>query len=146
MRGAKTPDSVKFDALLKKVSALANNGIDGEKIAAQSKLNEIAMKYGVDAKDYFNGSDLITREFVVANTDDAMQIMAHCIWDLKPSIEIRSHKRKMFCVIGIKDYILAKEKYKYYWRKYKKLKDELLVSFVIEHGIGIAKPNEPQNN
>ena len=132
-------DDHKIDSLLKKVSALANGGIDGEKSVAQAKLNQIGIKYGVDVKDLVVNVDLITREFTVANTDDAMQIMAHCIWDVSPDTQIRNSKRKVYCVIGLENYLIIKENYNKHWKAYKKKKNELLVSYIIENQIGMIK-------
>lgn len=139
-------DSADVYDLISKVEELAKRGVDGEKVVAQKKLNELCLKYGVVCNE-IDGFESIVRSFKYHNTD-AKIMLSHCIWDVLPNAEIQNDSllKTLFVVSTIPQLIKIKERYKYYSKKYKEESKKYLNTFILKNNIGVETKSFENTN
>jgi len=138
-------DSREINSLISKVAALASRGIDGEKEAAEIKLNEICLKYGIS---YIDSSDFecAVRRFKYT-TIESRKILSHCIWSVVSDVDVRydGKSHKVFARLNATQYIEILERYKHYWKGYKEEKEIFTLSFIVKNNLGLKISKEPVN-
>lgn len=87
MNNQHNPDLEKIKELLKKVQALAERGIEGEKEAAKGKLKILLAKYNVSLSEIIKNRKT-KREFSLKNTGECATILLHCILDTEPKAKV----------------------------------------------------------
>lgn len=130
-----TPDLDKIKSTLVKVRRLAEDGTDGEKLAAKSKLSELLEKYGVDLSE-LDDEARTERDLKHHKDPDSRDIMIQVI--------VSIHDTKMWvtkaqCLVHAnlttQEYIEAIEKYRYYWELYQKQKKLFKSAFITKNGL-----------
>ena len=119
---------------IKKVSELAERGIDGEKENAKAKLIELQEKYKTTHKQIKK-----QRTFKLANFEDCKDIMAHCILDVDIDAQIEGSKQKkeLYCNLTKEQYDKVCENFNWYYPSYVTMKDYLLKGFVLSKKLGV---------
>jgi hypothetical protein len=139
-----TPDSDRVNELIKKLAYMSKAGSEkGERESAKNKLNEVCMKYGIDYEDV-DDLESSTKSFKYAN-NESKYLLSHCIWDVLPEAEITSESktRELFVVANLSQQIEIAERYKHYWKAYRKEKETFATAFVLKNNIGVKINNEP---
>lgn len=83
--------SDKIKDLAKKLRALADRGVDGEKINAEIKLTALLAKHGLSIADL--DDDRVNHEQFIYKNGQAI-ILSHVIWRTMPDVKIWGSKRK----------------------------------------------------
>ncbi|SRR5581483_36301 len=121
---------------LRKIQALAERGIDGEKVVAQRMLDALLAKHGLTLAD-ITDHDLDFREFKTTDDLDA-SLLIHCILFVAGTVHVRHarHRRNKRIVY----YELTKLQHaevlatlEYYRAELKKDLDGLFQAFVNKH-------------
>lgn len=141
-----TPDLNKIKELALKILELKNRGDDHEREVATEKLEALLLKYNLTFEDIVS-KDSFTREFKLHNLTDCIEILSQCIWDVKPTCDVRKVVAKKIILADLThtEFIEVTEKYKFYWElytkqkeeKFKPLFDEFLVAFIVKNQLGI---------
>jgi hypothetical protein len=128
-----TPDLDKIKSTLVKVKKLAEEGSEGEKQAAQSKLSTLLEKYGVDLSEL--DEHVIQERDIKYNKDpDSRDIMVQIILSVAETrIWVSSKKYLAHAMLTSQQYIEVVEKYKYYWNLYKKQREYFKRAFVTKN-------------
>jgi len=136
-----TKDTEEIKELMRKLNELAKRGEGGEADNARQKLINLMLKYDLDISEI---DDLVEvrREIGYQNTNYS-QILAHCIWDVKPNADIRENKsrRKLLVILMATEYIEVMEKYKHYRKAFKEESKTFLKAFIIKNRIGLNTPS-----
>ena len=113
--------------LLRKLKALAEGGVGGEKVNAEKMLNKLLTKYNIDP-DSLESDSLRMVEFKVKKgqfqRDILTQVIANCLPTLKRSN--RKTKNGFICQVSIVEEIEIRAKYTFYSERFK---DDLLIMF-----------------
>lgn len=138
MNNQHNPDLEKIKELLKKVQALAERGIEGEKENAKEKLKILLAKYNVSLSEIIKNRKT-KREFSLKNTGDCAEILLHCILDTEPKAKvwITPSLRKTTVWLNPQQFITVTEKFKYYWKLYETQKKQFLHAFLVKNNLGI---------
>ena len=133
-----TPDLDKVKNLIKKVKALADKGIDGERESAQQTLEKLLKKYGIKSKD-IEQNNKTKRTFRIVNKDDCITILSQIIWDVVPDAKIKQHVRalEIYCSLTNEQFIEISEKYQYYWKLWCEEKQHTIIAFVVKNNLGV---------
>ncbi len=143
MNSQHNPDLDKIKELLKKVGALAERGIEGEKEAAKGKLKILLDKYHLTLSELTKNRKT-KREFNLKNTGDCATILLHCILDTDPKAKvwITPSLRKTTTWLNPEQFINVTEKFKYYWKLYEIQKKSFLHAFLIKNNLGLAPTDD----
>ncbi len=139
MNNQHNPDLVKIKELLKKVGALAEHGIEGEKETAKRKLKILLEKYHITLNEITKNRKT-KRTFSLKNTTDCASLFFHVVMDVEPkaNLMIRSASRQMYVWLTPQQFIEVTEKYRYYWKLYEEQKKLFLHAFLIKNKIGLS--------
>lgn len=131
-------DSGKIKALMVKIKALADNGIDGEKETAKIKLNELLQKYNIKK---FEEKSKKKRVFKLADFNDCLTIMTHCIIDTDENAKIEGIKAKkeIYCKLTDSEYIDVCEKFNFYFPIFDNQRKNFVKAFIIKNNLGITE-------
>ncbi len=135
-----TPDLERIKLLIAKVLELAKKGIDGEKKAAQEKLEKLLKKYNLTLADIDSEDNKLKRTFRIKNRDDYKTILTQVICDVAPNVKIQENTKKLeiYSKLNAEQYIEVKEKFDYFWNLWCKEKEEFTIAFIIKNSLGIG--------
>lgn len=138
-------DSGKIKSLMVKLKALADNGVDGEKETAKVKLNELLQKYNIKK---FEEKSKKKRVFKLADFNDCLTIMTHCIIDTdkKAKIEGIKAKKEIYCKLTDSEYIDVCEKFNFYFPIFVNQRENFVKAFIIKNNLGIRDNNTDTSN
>jgi len=141
-----TPDLDRIKLLVTKVNELVKRGVDGEKQAAQKKLEKLLKKYGIDIND-INNDDKHKRIFRIKNREDYLSILVQVIWDIVPRLDVVQNTKRLeiYCNLTNEQYIEVKEKFESYWNLWFKEKEQFMLAFIIKNNLGVGKGNSSKD-
>jgi hypothetical protein len=123
----------KIIKLAKKLKALAERGIDGEKSNAKDKLDALLKKY--DLAEYQITDGLRTFERTTLN--EGSVILERIIKSVNPEAQIMVKKIKTKLIIEVIltdiEYKEVRQKYRFFWRAYNRERKLLLSAFINKH-------------
>lgn len=119
--------------LAKKLKALADRGIEGERDNARERLEKLLKEYGLE--EYQLSDTLKTFERTTLN--EGSVILERIIKFIKPDaqINIRTIKTKIIIEVELTDieHRQIKQRYKFFWRAYNRERSSLLTAFFNVH-------------
>ena len=83
-------NSLKIEALLSKLKAMAEGGEEHEREVALTKMNELLKKYGLNSASYKKQE----REFKVLDWTDHKNLLLQCIIDSKHTAKMKGDKSR----------------------------------------------------
>lgn len=110
----------------KKLLELAKRGIDGEKEAAQKKLDEHLLKHGIDISEI---DDAINIRYFSAGTKDKYMILTNVILSVNPYSKPTYEKGIVKCELDKEDYEEIKNKYKFFFNLWTVERSLLVTAF-----------------
>ncbi len=119
--------------LAKKLKALADRGVGGEKDSAIEKLETFLKEHGLEE---YQLSDVL-RTFERTTLNEGSVILERIIKSVKPDAQlmIKTIKTKIIIEVELTDieHRRIKQKYKFFWRAYNKERSSLLTAFFNVH-------------
>jgi hypothetical protein len=80
-------------SLLKKIKALADRGVNGEREAAKAKLAALLKRYNIKPEDLLTETDRQEWPFKFANEDE-LDVLCHCYNTIRPSEDDQIHFKR----------------------------------------------------
>lgn len=133
--------------LCKKLAALAERGVGGEKETAQRKLDQLMKKYNVSTAD-LTGEELIYHEFKY-HGDFEKKLLRQIFYSVNHERSVKVLKEGkgsrscLFFISTEKEALEARIKYAFYLDLWKEDLDFLFDCFVQKHRIFRSDPNAP---
>lgn len=119
--------------LAKKLKALAERGIEGEKNNARVRLDALLKQYGLEEYQIIEG----LRTFERTTLNEGSVILERIIKSVNPDAQImvKQFKTKLILEVILSDieYREIRQKYKFFWRAYNRERKLLLTSFFNRH-------------
>lgn len=132
--------------LIDKINKLAKEGIGGEKINAQKKLQELMTKYGITEAD-LESQEKRVYYYKLPKTEVLIRLFKQVVWSFNPEIrstEIRYNK------IGLEltseEHIELKARLDFYFEHFKEELETLFIAFVHKHRIFPPESDDEENN
>lgn len=135
--------SEKIKSKARKLKALAEQGIGGEKDAAEQKYKDFIKKHNIDE----SGNEIKSnnrRKFKVKDYDDC-QILNNVILSVNPYTEITSYDLSVLCELDDEDYAEVKNKHSYFVKLFRIEKELLKMAFFGKHESFFAPSNYAKN-
>ena len=131
------PDLEKIKKLALKLKELADRGIDGERDAAEKKLNTLLKKYKLTVGDI--NKNKAERKNIVFKNEDERMIVAHVIWSVVPDAKIfrSGSQKKAICDLTPEQYIEIKEKSKFYLKHFNEEKSNFIVAYILKNNLTV---------
>lgn len=131
------PDLEKVRKLALKIKELAQRGVDGERVAAESKLAKILKKYKLSLSDIVSSEK---KEYYFPFKDeDERVILSHVIWSVVPEVKIYriGKNKKVFCELESELYLEIKEKANFYLKHFNEAKNDFKVAYIIKNNLTV---------
>lgn len=130
-------DLEKVKKLAIKLKELADRGIDGERIAAEKKLNTLLKKYELKVVDIYKNE--VKRKNISFKNEDERMIVAHVIWSVVPDAKIyrRGNQKKAICDLTPEQYIEIKEKSRFYLKHFNEEKSNFVVAYILKNNLTV---------
>lgn len=132
--------------LAKKLKALADRGIDGEKNNARERLNSLLKEHGLEEYQIADG----LRTFERTTLNEGSVFLTHIIKSVNPDARINVKQRKtqliMEVVLSDIEYKEVRQKYKFFWRGYNRARKLLLASYINKHWDYLKSACNKNNN
>lgn len=120
----------KLKSKAKKLKALADKGIDGEKETAERMYKEFMEKHGLNDVDVDPSSN--NRKFKVKNDDDAL-ILTNVILSVNPFTKIVNLPLIIQAELDSEDFNEVREKFRYFVKLWRVEKELLRMAFFSKH-------------
>lgn len=114
----------------RKLKALADRGIGGEKVNAQKKLDEFLLKHGLLLEDVESVKN--HRVFTIQFEDDAL-VLANIIYSINPATKLECTELYVKCILDEEDFKEAVEKYRVFIKLWRKHKEWAITCFMTKH-------------
>lgn len=138
--------------LAKKLKALAERGVEGERDSAREKLSSLLKEHSLDEHLLVEGLRIFER----TTLNEGSVILERIIKSVSPEskITVRQHKTQLMIEVVLSDieYKEVRQKYKFFWRGYNRLRKLLLTAYFNKHyayfnpAPDVAKSNSPSSN
>jgi len=140
MAKLKNSDLSKIKSLANKLNNLYEKGDKNEKDVAKSKLDSLLKKYSIKS---YNDLNVYKREFKLADWNDCLIIMTHCILDTV-NIEIEGDKKAkcLYCNLTDSQYIEVCEKFNHYYPMFVNQRDNFIKAFLLANDLGIIDADD----
>jgi hypothetical protein len=119
--------------LAKKLKALAERGVEGEKDNAKEKLVALLKEYNLEEHQISDG----LRTFERTTLNEGSVMLERIIKAVNPNAQIMvkqiSSKLILEVILTDMEYIEVRQKYKFFWRAYNRERKLLLTSFFNKH-------------
>lgn len=129
----------KLKSKARKLKALADRGVEGEKQNAQRRYEEFIKKHKLDESEI--DPQLNNRRFRVKNYDDLM-ILNNVILSVNPFTKINNNELFLDVDLDDEDFREVKEKFRYFMKLFRVEKELLTMAFFSKH----QKFFEPDDN
>lgn len=120
----------KLKSKARKLKALADRGVEGEKQNAQRRYEEFIKKHKLDESEI--DPQLNNRRFRVKNYDDLL-ILNNVILSVNPFTKINNNELFLDVDLDDEDFREVKEKFKYFIKLFKVEKELLTMAFFSKH-------------
>ena len=131
--------------LAKKLKALAERGVHGEKNSAQEKLDALLKEHGLELYQIEENM----RTFERTTLNEGSVILERIIKSVNPDTKIivKQHKTKLIVEVILSDieYREVRQKYKFFWRAYNRERKLLLTAFFAQHQDYFTTEVRPKN-
>lgn len=126
----------------RRLKALADRGVGGEKDNAERMYREFITKHKLEENDI--DPSVNNRKFKVKNYDDSL-ILTNVILSINPTTKVVNHNLCVTCDLDLEDYNEVKEKFRYFVKLYRIEKELLNMAFFSKHKDFFA-PDEHAKN
>jgi hypothetical protein len=114
----------------RKLKALADRGIDGEKTSAREILNRFMLKHGLKEREVESAKNY--RVFSIQYEDDVL-ILSNVILSINPATKLECTELYVKCELDEEDFKEAVEKYKVFIKLWRKHKEWSIMCFMTKH-------------
>ena len=125
----------KFIELAKKLKALAEQGVGGEKVNAEIKLRALMQKHNISMSD-IEEPVLVERVFIIP--DKYRRLFMYIVMNVCGDVSIYKSSRKrtaFFVEMSAEDYILVTQKFDFYSKAYEQKLKVFLRSFIMANDL-----------
>ncbi len=120
----------KILSMARKLKALADRGIGGEKDTAKRKYDEYCLKHGLSQSDVEELKN--HRVFTIQFEDDAL-VLSNVIYSINPATKIDCTELYVKCILDDEDFKECVEKYRVFIKAWRKHKDFMIMVFMTKH-------------
>lgn len=132
----------KLKSKAKKLKALADRGVGGEKESATKMYNEFMEKHGLNDGDIDPSAN--NRKFKVRTEDDAF-ILTNVILSVNPFTKVNNLPSIVEAELDLEDFNEVKEKFRYFVKLWRVEKELLRMAFFSKHNDFFAPDDHAKN-